>query len=214
MQPVVLVGIAWSASGVKSIADARQRTVIVSASGATGTSAIVPWALNRLAGTKFRVIRGYQSQRPQLLALERGEIQGIGSASLSDVLANADWSRNHRVNILYTIAQARSRLVPDAPAIVELAGNDRDRSVLKMLGSVADIGQTLMAPPGVPASREALLRQAFLLMSKDPEFRSEAQKIGAHVDPLSGADLAGLVATASNVSPDVLAELRDVTRPQ
>ena len=214
IQPIVLVGVAWRDSGLKNLEDARAKTAIVSASGASGTSAIVPWALNHLAGTKFQVIRGYQSQRPQFLAMERGEVQGIGSASLSDVLANRGWIDNGRVSFLYTISQARSTLVPDTPAIVELASNDADRKVLSMLGSISDIGQTLMAPPGLEKAQETLLRKAFDEMVKDTDMIAEAAKIGIRVDPLPGERLAALVSSAGDAAPETVEKLRAVTRPQ
>ena len=214
VQPVVLVGVVWNASGVTSVRDALERTVIVSASGASGTSAIVPWALNRLAGTKFRVIRGYESQRPQFLAMERGEVQGVGSASLSDVLENQDWTRNKKVGVLYTISQKRTKQVPDAPAIVELARDDLGRQVLSVLGSVTDIGQTLMAPPGLPPARLDILRRAFEQMVRDPEFIAEAERVGVAVDPMPGDQLTSLVATATEAPANVIEKLRDVTRPE
>ena len=213
-QPVVLVGIAWAESGIRTVEDARQKAAIVSASGATGTSAIVPWALNEIAGTKFKVIRGYESQRPQFLAMERGEVNGVGSASLSDVIANGEWAEKKRISYLYAISQKRTPLLPDTPALPELTADPRDRQVLSLLGSVTDIGQTLMAPPGIPADRLATLSQAFDKMVRDPEFIAEAEKIGMNVDPLSGKDLANLVKGASDAPPDVLERLRLVTRMQ
>ena len=214
LQPVVLVGIAWAQSGVSGVADARARAVIVSASGATGTSAIVPWALNQVAGTKFQVIRGYESQRPQFLAMERGEVNGVGSASLSDVLENQDWAANGRIRYLYTIAQKRSHLLPDTPAITELATDEKDRQVLALLGSVTDIGQTLMAPPGLPRERLATLSAAFDAMARDPELIQEAQKLGIIVDPLSAAQLSTLVNGVSDAPADQVEKLRFITRPQ
>ena len=79
LQPMTLVGVAWTGAANHTMADARERKLIVSASGASGTSAVVPWALNRLAGTHFQVVTGYQSLVPQLLAMERGEVEGVGS---------------------------------------------------------------------------------------------------------------------------------------
>ena len=214
VQPITFVGIAWSASGVKTIADARERTVIVSAQGASGISAIVPWALNKLAGTRFHVISGYESEKSGVLAMERGEVQGIGSAALSDVLKNKEWSANHRISVLYTISQKRSALVADAPAIVELTDNDTDRKVLALLGGVTDIGQTLMAPPGIPGDREAVLRKAFEAMMNDPDFVNQAGKIGIIADPLGGSALSTLVTSLSEAPPEILEKLRAVTRPQ
>lgn len=214
VQPVVLVGISWAGGGVETVQDARTRSAIVSASGATGTSAIVPWALNETAGTRFKVIRGYESQRPQFLAMERGEVNGVGSAALSDVLANVEWVEKMRIRYLYVISRQRSELAPGAPALPELADNPTDKQVLALLGSVTDIGQTLMTTPGVPPERLATLSEAFDKMAQDKEFAAEALKIGMNVDPMSAQNLADLVAGVANAPADVVNRLRAVTQPQ
>jgi tripartite-type tricarboxylate transporter receptor subunit TctC len=213
LQPMTLVGIAWTSAPDHTMADAKARTLIVGASGASGTSAIVPWALNRIAGTHFQVVTGYASAVPQLLAMERGELEGVGSESLNDVLARQDWIKNDKVNFLYTIAGQRSSKLPDVPAIVEFADNDLDRAVLRLLGSVSDIGFTVMAPPGTPADRAASLRAAFRDMVKDPDFLAEAGKLGLDPEPLSGEDLQKLVADTLGATGEAVQKLRDITQP-
>jgi tripartite-type tricarboxylate transporter receptor subunit TctC len=72
----------------------------------------------------------------------------------------------------------------------------------------------IMAPPGTPADRVAILRRAFDAMVKDPGFVEESRKIGILVDPMSGEDLAGLVNRISTAPASVVEKLREVTRPQ
>ncbi len=213
LQPMTLVGIAWSGAANHTMADARERKLIVSASGASGTSAIVPWALNRLAGTRFQVVTGYQSLVPQLLAMERGEVEGVGSTTLSDVLKRPDWINAGKISFLYTIAARRTSQLPDVPAITEFAHNDLDRTVLRLLGSVTDIGFTIMAPPGVPADRVAALRNAFLEMVRDPDFLAEAKKIGLDPEPQSGEELQSTVTDTLNATGEAVQKLREVTQP-
>jgi tripartite-type tricarboxylate transporter receptor subunit TctC len=213
LQPMTLVGIAWTAAADHTMADARERKLIVSGSGSSGTSAIVPWALNRLAGTHFQVVTGYQSAIPQLLAMERGEVEGVGSASLSDVLARPDWIKSGKINFLYAIAARRSTQLPDVPAIAEFAQNELDRTVLGLLGSVTDIGLTVMAPPGVPAERAASLRKAFGDMVRDPDFLAEAGKIGLDPEPQSGEELQTVVAGTLGATGEAVQKLRQVTQP-
>jgi len=213
LQPMTLVGIAWTGAANHTMADARERKLIVSASGASGTSAIVPWALNRLAGTRFQVVTGYQSLVPQLLAMERGEVEGVGSTTLSDVLKRPDWINAGKISFLYTIAARRTSQLPDVPAITEFAHNDLDRTVLRLLGSVTDIGFTIMAPPGVPADRLAALRKGFLEMTRDPEFIAEAKKIGLDPEPQSGEELQSTVNDTLNATGEAVQKLREVTQP-
>jgi tripartite-type tricarboxylate transporter receptor subunit TctC len=213
LQPVTLVGVAWKDAPEHTMADAKDRKLIVGASGASGTSAIVPWALNRIVGTHFQVVTGYESLAPQLLAMERGELEGVGSGTLTDILAREDWIKNDKVSFLYTIAPQRSVKLPDVPSIVEFAQNDLDRTVLRLLGSVSDIGFTIMAPPDIPPYRSAILRKAFLEMVKDPDFLTEAAKIGLDPDPLSGDDLQKVVADRLDATSEALRQLREITRP-
>jgi tripartite-type tricarboxylate transporter receptor subunit TctC len=210
LQPMTLVGVAWAGAAEHTMTDASERKLIVSASGASGTSAIVPWALNRLAGTHFQVVTGYQSLIPQLLAMERGEVEGVGSATLSDVQKRIQAGK---VSFLYTIAAQRSRQLPDVPAITEFAHDDLDRTVLRLLGSVTDIGFTIMAPPGVPADRAAALRKAFLEMARDPNFLAEAKKIGLDPEPQSGEQLQSVVAETLGAAGEAVQKLRQVTQP-
>ena len=49
--------------------------------------------MNRLAGTKIKVVRGYPSESAEVIAMERGEIEGIGNAALGDVARRPDTIR-------------------------------------------------------------------------------------------------------------------------
>jgi tripartite-type tricarboxylate transporter receptor subunit TctC len=213
LQPITLVGIAWKGAPDHTMSDAQERKLIVGASGASGTSAIVPWALNRILGTHFQVVTGYESLVPQLLAMERGEVEGIGSGTLRDVLAREDWIKNDKVSFLYTIAARRSTQLPNVPTIIEFAQNDLDRAVLRLLSSVSDIGFTIMAPPDIPADRAASLRKAFLEMVKDPDFLAEAARISIEPEPLSGENLQKVVADTLGATGEALQKLREVTQP-
>src|SRR5262249_35133237 len=133
--------------------------------------------------------------------------------SLSDILAREGWIKNDKLNFLYTIAARRSSKLPNVPAIVEFAENDLDRAVLKLLGSVTDIGFTVMTPPDIPADRAVALRAAFADMVKDPDFLAEAKKIGLDPEPLPGEELQKLIADTLDTSGTVLRKMREVVQP-
>jgi tripartite-type tricarboxylate transporter receptor subunit TctC len=145
--------------------------------------------------------------------MERGEVEGVGSASLSDVLARADWVKTGKINFLYAIAARRSTQLPDVPAIAEFAQNELDRTVLGLLGSVTDLGFTIMAPPDIPAERAASLRKAFGDMVRDPDFLAEAGKIGLNPEPQSGEELQTIIAETLGATGEAVQKLRQVTQP-
>ena len=212
LQPMVFVGIAWAGAPATSLEEAKQKELILAANAPTGAAAMVPWALNQLAGTKFTVIRGYESETANMLALQRGEVQGIGSMTITDLLEK-HWIEQKQAFLLYTIAPERAREAPDTPTIVELARGEGDRAVLGLLANPSAIGQTVMGPPGIPADRQAALRAAFAAMVADKDFIADAKKRLLEVEPLSGPALERLVAENFAVPADLVQKLKQVTAP-
>jgi len=184
----------------------------LSALGASGTAATVPWALNQLIGTKFKVVLGYQSSPDAGLAMERGEVNGTGSTSWDYLETKRDWLDNSKIAFLYTIALARHRGIRNVPTILELTDNGKDRAVLGLIAGGSTIGRSIVGPPGIPADRAAALRRAFDAMVKDPEFLADARQRHLGVDPLSGAELQRIVAEVASAPEDVVAKMKAVTR--
>ena len=172
-------GLVWHEAPARTIEEARVKEVIFAANSATGYTGMIPWAVNRIAGTKIKVVTGYESEATEWLAIQRNEAHGIGSASLTGV-PQPDWTANGLVRAMYAIGLNRSRIVPYAPTLVEIAGNDLDRKAMTLLASAADIGEMLFAPPGVPEARRNALRRAFDAMMRDPEDRKSTRLNSSH----------------------------------
>ena len=211
--PITTFGTAWHASGVTSVEDAKRREIVMSASSAIGAAAGIPWTLNRLVGTKFRVVRGYENEAATTLAMERGETQGVGSSTLEFIRTKPDWIAQKKVRFLYTIALQRHRDVPDAPTIVELATNAADRQVLELLASVSTIGRVLYAPPNVPPERADALRKAFAAMTNDAGFLAEAARLSSEPDVLSAAEVKQLIDRDMSMPKAVIDRLKQVIEP-
>ena len=65
--------------------------------------------------------------------------------------------------------------------------------------------------PGTPAERVAALRTAFDETLRDPAFLQEAQNSRLEISPLSGADIAGLVAKLYGAPTEVIAAAKATT---
>ena len=208
----VLVGLVWATAPVQSIAEAKRMPASMAAIGAAGTAATVPWALNQLIGTKFKVVLGYDSSPAMGLAMERGEVDGNGSTSWDYLETKSDWIAGRKVTFLYTIALDRYRLIPQVPTILDLAEDAQARNVLKLVASGSTIGRSIVGPPDIPADRVNALRQAFDAMVQDPEFLADARSRHLGVDPMPGADLARIVADVAAAPDDVVEKMKLVTR--
>jgi tripartite-type tricarboxylate transporter receptor subunit TctC len=71
------VAAVWaSATKVRALTDATREDVVFGGTSLATDTGLFPTILNRLVGTKFKVIVGYKSSTDVDLAMERGEVQG------------------------------------------------------------------------------------------------------------------------------------------
>ena len=63
------------------------------------------------------------------------------------------------------------------------------KRLAKVVLTAATLGRPISAPPGMPADRTKILREAYAKTMKDPELLAEAEKRGWDVNPLTGEEL-------------------------
>jgi tripartite-type tricarboxylate transporter receptor subunit TctC len=169
-------------------------------------SSYIPLALNDLIGTRFKVIRGFQGSPQQALAMERGEVNAIGAMSWEAIQTNhRAWLAEKKIKVLYAQGARRIADLPDAPSVVELASDERSRSILRLISISPDIGRAIAAEPRIPAERAAALRRAFMRTMADKDFVAEIKKRNLQIEPLSGQDLQTTVGAAV-ATPNALVE--------
>lgn len=184
----------WYTSGVKTIADARQKEVPLAAVGTTSDSHIYPTIVNALIGTKFKPVPGYSGGTGQInIAVERGEVMGRGGTSWASVQsANRAWLDGHKLNFLLQIGFEKERGLPDVPLLQEFVKSDGDMQIVKLISLPTALGYAHWVAPGVPAERLAALRTAYAETLKDPEFLQDAEKAHMEIRPQTGAQLDAL----------------------
>ena len=173
------VMIAWQASGVATVEDAKKKEIVIGASGASSPSVIYPQSLNSLVGAKFKIVAGYPGGNDIDMAMERREVDGRGSTGWISVKSNplhAKGIADGTMKVLVQIGPKKERDLPNVPLITELAQNEEQRQVFEVLSSDVALGRPLLTTPGVPAERVEALRRAFDLTLKDPTFLDEARK--------------------------------------
>jgi tripartite-type tricarboxylate transporter receptor subunit TctC len=194
----------WHTSPTKTLADAMKRETTIAATSAGSSSDSLLQLMNRLAGTQFKIIRGYRGVAGTILAMERGETEG-GHATVEQLLfARKDWLREKKVNVLVQYSMTRHAAFADVPAMSEFGKTPLDRQVIGLFAGAEEIGRAIVLPPGVPADRLAVLRKAFDDMVKDPAFRQELDQRNLEFDPMPGAKVQERVAEMLGVSPEVV----------
>ena len=181
-----------TASGVASVEDAMRKELKLGASGGGAAQTIViPRIVNAMIGTKFKMIPGYTSGQEVLLALDRGEVDGrfaTGWAGVEPTQAGALIAAG-KARLLMTFSAERKPQVGNLPTTLEYVKKPEDRAVIELLMAPQIFGRPIFAPPGVPADRLALLRDAFDKALKDPELIAEAEKLKFDVTPVQGLAL-------------------------
>src|SRR3954462_12346803 len=116
----VSIGAVWKASTpTRTIQDAMQREIVVGATSIAQDTGIFPRALNRVLGTRFKIVTGYASLGAVDIAMERGEVQGkVGSTWKSlNSGPSAHWVKDGIVSVIVQLGVRKS---PDIPADVPL----------------------------------------------------------------------------------------------
>jgi tripartite-type tricarboxylate transporter receptor subunit TctC len=203
------VAFVWHTVPIENIDELARREVIVGATTPGTTMVDFPLLANAVLGFKFKVVRGYHGTPQINLAIERGEVQGIGGLGWASVKAQTPhWISEKKIKVLVQYGLKRYSELPDVPTMFELAMSEADRQAMAMLFARTEYGRPYFLPPDVPAERVTALRRAFDATMKDPAFVAEAGKLQFEVDPLTGEAVQALVAQLAATPPDVVARLR------
>ncbi len=178
----------WSTTPVKSVADARQTEILMGGTGAGSYTILFPTLMNKLLGTKFKIVSGYKSTNEIHLAMERGEVQGRAGNFFSSLKSqNADWLRDGKITLIAQIGEQRDPEFGKIPLLQDLTENSEAKQILRLFSAEIAMGKTYLTTPGVPKDRLDALRKAFDATMKDSAFLAEAKGAGIDVRPLDAA---------------------------
>jgi len=201
--------VAWHTSPIKTTLDLFKTEMIVGGTGPTIDTETSPRLMNSLIDTKFRVVSGYQGTTEVLLAMERGEVMGLGDWSLSNIRSrNPEMLREGKIRLLMQTALKKAPDLPDVPLVLEFAKNSEDRQVMEAFLAQKSVARPVLAPPGVPADRIQALRAAFMATAADPEFIKDAEKSRLEVSPTSGEEVERVIADITGVPPNLAERLK------
>ncbi len=198
-----------SKSPYKTIKDVMEsREVIKMGSSGVGSAANNETLIFTAAtGAKIKVIAGYTGHESEM-GMMRGEITGhIGSY---DVLIS--FIRAGEGRALMQIAGKRHRELPNVPLAAELNVAPKGKKLLSIVASVAELARLTAAPPGMPAGRLQVLRDAYMKTMSDPAFLKDTAKVDMDIDAAIGEEVAGMIKRALNQPRENLALLREIIK--
>jgi tripartite-type tricarboxylate transporter receptor subunit TctC len=196
----------WHGSQTKTLEDAQKRKTILGASQAGGSSRDYAYMHNHLNGTKFDVVSGYKGTVDIMLAIERGEVEGMCGYDWSSIRTQRPhWLAEKKVNIIVQVGLESNEDLTKlgAPPIWKFIKSDEDRKVAELIVTQQVFGRPYFVPAGTPPERIRILRDAFDKTMQDPAFLEDAKKQRLDIEPLGGAKVQELIekvyATPANI---------------
>jgi tripartite-type tricarboxylate transporter receptor subunit TctC len=200
----VSVCIALKSSGITKFDDVLTKPLTIGSNGVADDTYQFPAVTNAALGTKFKIITGYPGGNDITLALERNEVQGRCGWSWSSIKATRmDWVDSGKMIVLVQFSLAKHPDLPNVPLIMDLAKNDEQRQIFKLIFARQVMGRPFALPPGVPNDRAGALRQAFDETMKDKDFLAEAEHAKFEITPVAGDKIEALVKDVYQTAPEI-----------
>ena len=202
-------------TGVETVEDAKKKPVLMGGTGAGSYTTLYPIVMNHVLGTQFKIVSGYTSTAEIGLAMERGEVQGRAGNNFNSLKSeNPELLRDNKISILAQVGLERDPEFASVPLLIDFAKNEEERQILKVFSADVVIGRPFTTTPGVPADRVAMLRKAFVDLTKDPDFLKETKQANIDVELVEGEKVQKIVEELVSTPPDIVAKAKLAMEPK
>jgi tripartite-type tricarboxylate transporter receptor subunit TctC len=211
----VSVCAAWERAGIDEFSQLYDKELITGGVGIGGDPDVYPRILEDVVGAQFRIVSGYPGGADLLYAMERGEVDGrCGWSWASLVSTNQRWLDEGKVKILLqmSLEPLPELTAMGVPWVMDLAKNDEDLQLFRMIFARGAVGRPFLAPPDIPADRAAALRKAFEDTVADPEFLADAMQARLEITPMTGDDAQALIEEVYSTPPHIIERAREILR--
>jgi tripartite-type tricarboxylate transporter receptor subunit TctC len=204
----------WHTVPVDTIDDLKKRELIIGSTGANSNPGIWAKILTETLGLKLKTIVGYPGQKEILLGMERGEVDGTFIFYNSLMESKPNWVEDKIAKILLQIGEEKEPKIAEVPLAEDLATKPEDKLLIEEAAAPLAIGRPYVMPPGVPADRVALMREAITETFKDPAFVVEIRKMKMEANAIrTGAQIQETIARAYATPPQVTDRVRKILNP-
>jgi tripartite-type tricarboxylate transporter receptor subunit TctC len=198
--------VTWNTSPIKTWDDFLTKPSKFGGEGAGSDPDIWTLLYKNVFGAKAQLVSGYPGTNDVVLAMERGEIDGLCGISWSTIKSrHPEWLTSHSVNIIVQAALKKEPEISSVPLATELTKTPEQLQIIKLLLVSQAMARPFAAPPNIPADRKAALIGAFDATMKDADFLAEAQKLNFDVRPVTAKTIDALLAEVYQTPKDVIA---------
>ena len=198
-------------SDISTFDEARRKKTIIGAVASGSSTADFAWLHQKTAGANFSIVAGYPGTAEVLLAMERGEVDGICGLDWSSLKAQRpQWLRDGTMNVLVQagIRPSAELSKMNVPEIWKFIEGDENRRINELIMGQQVFGRPYILPPGTAEAIVSVLRDAFGKTLSDPGFLADAEKGGLAVEPADGETVEQAVKAVFAASPEIVAKAR------
>lgn len=210
---VVLVN---SSHPANSVADLKKpgRALKLGAVSAGSTNLIFAILAKEVLGLNIDIIRGYTGAAPIFLAMQNGEVDGqvIGLGSTKAGQAHL-WNNKLVKPLIQFGRSTRLAELADVPTGRELVNDPDGLALLEFAELPFFMALPFLAPPAVPTDRAKALQNAFMAVHQDKDFLDEAKKLDLDISPISGDEVAKLLARTAQTPKAVIDRYNEIVNP-
>jgi tripartite-type tricarboxylate transporter receptor subunit TctC len=180
----------WHTAAVKTWDDLLTTPITFGGDGPGADPDMFALLYKNVFGAKINLVSGYHGTAPLVLAMERGETDGLCGYSWSTIKSkHQQWLKEKKINILVQAALQKDMEIADVPLVLDKARTEEQRQILKVVLTSQEMARPFAAPPDLPPDRKAALLGGFAATMKDREFLAEAKRLNLDIHPLDGATI-------------------------
>jgi tripartite-type tricarboxylate transporter receptor subunit TctC len=172
---------------VKKGADLYVEKLIVGGTGAGSGVTAIPTFLRDVLGMKFEIVMGYKNSGDVVLAMERGEVEGVCQTYQGVEHSRPGQMASGKINLLFNLEKEP---IPgtSAPTVRQFVKTPEQRLMAEFFSANNDLGRPIVAPGEIPADRLEALRNAFNIVVAGPEYQAEAKRQNLDTNFRRGVD--------------------------
>ena len=160
---------------VKSWNDLTNSNVFIGTTSAVDDGSITARLVSYVLNKNVNIVSGYKNNPEVLLGLERGEIFAASGHTYSTTArSKPDWlAGNSRYRVVLVETTFASPKLPNAPAILDITQDKELKELIQFVSARYDLGRPIWTVPGTNPAMLKILREAFDITVKDPEYIEE-----------------------------------------
>jgi tripartite-type tricarboxylate transporter receptor subunit TctC len=187
------------------------KTLRMGGTGPGSHSIDMPLMLNKMVGTKFTVVSGYQGTAQIRIALQRREVDGF-CTNWDSVIATQkellDAKGDERAIPFIIHSRMNDPDAKNITLVTEAIKDEANLRAYRVYMAQMEYSRPLTIAPGTPKDRLETLRRAFKSTLSDSDFLAQANKLKLDIHYVPGEESEKWVSEVLSISPKMKEELK------